>query len=126
MSDPTVAPVRTELDRAALDSLRATLPSDLGGVEPLGMLLQTVIYLALVAAVVYVVLRWGLPRLLGERRTGRGSLELLARLPLGGNRAICTVRAEGRTYLLGITDHEIRTLDIIEEEGAADGGRTDP
>jgi flagellar biosynthetic protein FliO len=87
----------------------------MGDIDPIGMLVQTVIYLALVAAVLYVVLRWGLPRLFGKRIVGKGSLELVERLPLGGNRSVCIVKVEGRKYLVGVTDHQVRTLDVLDQ-----------
>lgn len=113
--------LRALRNQSAIDSLRAQIPSGMGDVDPLGMLVQTVIYLALVAVVLYVGLRWGLPRLLGKRMVGKGSLELVEQLPLGGNRSVCVVRVEGRKYLLGVTDHGIRTLDLIDERPTGDG-----
>ncbi|MCA9758120.1 MAG: flagellar biosynthetic protein FliO [Candidatus Eisenbacteria bacterium] len=101
-------------NQSALDSLRARIPSATGASDSLGMLVQTVIYLGLVAIVVYVILRWGAPRLLGGRLQGKGSMKLVERLPLGGNRSICIVQVEGRKYLVGITDHDIRTLDVLD------------
>ena len=102
-------------NQSAIDSLRAQIPSGTSEIDPLGMLVQTVIYLALVALVLYAALRWGLPRLFGTRAVGRGSLELVERLPLGGSRSVCVVKVEGRKYLIGVTDHQVRTLDIIDE-----------
>ena len=107
--------LRVLRNQSAIDSLRAQIPSGMGDIDTLGMLVQTVIYLALVAAVLYVALRWGVPRIFGRRIPGKGSLELVERLPLGGNRSVCIVKADGKKYLIGVTDHEICALDVLDD-----------
>jgi flagellar biogenesis protein FliO len=75
-----------------------------------GLLVRMVLSLAVVSALLYVVLRWLMPRLARWRFASTGPLVLVDRLHLGGGRSVCLLRAAGRYFLLGVTDGGVRLL----------------
>lgn len=78
-----------------------------------GLLIRTLIALAIVIALVWVALRYGLGRLSGTRATG-GALRLLARRSLDGRRSVVLLEAAGRTFLLGVAEGQVSLLAELE------------
>lgn len=80
-------------------------------------LFQTVLALAAVCLLAYVVLRFGLKRLYG---VGRGSdsnlLRVVERLPLDPRRALYLVEVAGRYVLLGTSETGVTFLTEVESE----------
>jgi len=78
-----------------------------------GLLLRTVIALAIVIVLVWVALRYGLGRL-SETRAGGPPLRLLARRSLDGRRSVVLLEAAGRTFLLGVAEGQVSLLAELE------------
>ena len=74
----------------SMDSLQA-LPSDPGtGSGYFSLLLRTLLYLLAITAI--------------------------DRLPLGGHKSVCVLRAAGRYYLVGVTDSQVRLLTELDPQ----------
>jgi flagellar biosynthetic protein FliO len=86
-----------------------------------GLLLKTVLALAIVVVLAWVLLRWGLKRLVPGAR-GDERMRVLARLPLDGRRQVVLVKAYGKYLLLGVGDGAINLLRELtgDEVRAAD------
>ncbi len=101
--------------QVSADSLESSLGPGLREIDPLGTLIQTVLYLALISFIIYAVIKWVLPKFLGGRLVGKGRLEMVEQLHLGGRRSVCVVRSGSREYVLGVTDQQVRLLDVLED-----------
>lgn len=100
----------------SIDSLHA-LPTDPGiGSGYFSLLLRTLFYLLAISVLVYVALRWVGPRLFRWNFSPHGSMAVLDRLPLGGHKSVCVVRAVGRYYLIGVTDSQVRLLTELDAQ----------
>jgi flagellar protein FliO/FliZ len=78
-----------------------------------GLLLRTLLALAIVVALVWILLRWGLRRLAPGAAKGR-ALRLVARQPLDGRRSVVLVEAAGRYLLLGVAEGSVRLLGELD------------
>lgn len=86
------------------------------------MLLKTVLALIIVIGLVWVLLRWGLARLLPGR--GRGTeMRVLDRLALDGRRQVVLVQAYGRYLLLGVGDGSTTLLTELDADAVAEAER---
>lgn len=74
------------------------------------LLLQLVVSLALVCALAWLVIKFGLARWLRRHAAPGAGMEVLETLPLGGRRAVYLVRALDRLLVVGATDHGLATL----------------
>jgi flagellar biosynthetic protein FliO len=79
-------------------------------------LLQTLIVLAVVCVLAWLVLRFGVRRLYSGG--GHGPLRVLARLPLEPRRTLYIVDAAGKTFFVGMSDGGPVTL-LAELDPAA-------
>jgi len=101
------------------------------GSELGSMLLETLLVLVGVCLLAYVVLRWGVSRLVGGGGTGDGPIEVLARQPLGTDSSILVVRIGPKTLIVGDGESGMTRLgelddeqaDRLAEEAAPDAGR---
>lgn len=82
-----------------------------------GMLLKMVLAVAVVCALAYAILRWGLRRVVGEQK-GSEQMEVLARLGVGPDRAILVVRVGPRHLVIGSAETGISILTELSEEEA--------
>lgn len=98
------------------DTLGGAVPSAWGDTNYLGLLARTVLYLALISFGLYAFLKWVFPRLAGSRRMGGSSMKMIDRLPLGGSRSVCLVKAGRQHYLIGVTDGQIQLLSTLGED----------
>ena len=100
----------------SMDSLQA-LPSDPGtGSGYFSLLLRTLLYLLAITVLVYVALKWVAPRLFRWNFTAGGSMAVIDRLPLGGHKSVCVLRAAGRYYLVPGTDSHVRLLTELDPQ----------
>lgn len=74
------------------------------------LLLQTVVSLALVCALAYVVLNYGLGRWLKAQQAQTRHLELLASLPLGPRRNVHLVKAVDKVLVIGASEAGLQSL----------------
>jgi flagellar biogenesis protein FliO len=88
-----------------------------------GLLLQVGVSLALVCALAWVVLRFGVARWLGERPTARERLAIEASLSLGPRRRVHLVRALDR--LLVVAESE-RGLHLLTDLGPGSAAQLEP
>jgi flagellar biosynthetic protein FliO len=93
-------------------------------------LVETLAILAVVCAVAWVILKYGVRRAGGWRQAG--PLKVLARLPLEPRRTLYVVEAPGKTLLIGVSEGSIATLAELDPAqvgdavaaGAAEGRRS--
>jgi flagellar biosynthetic protein FliO len=83
-----------------------------------GLLLKTVVALLIVLILAWVLLRWGLPRLLPGGRT-TGPLRIVARQPLDARRSVVVLESYGRFFLLGVADGSITLLTEVPADAVA-------
>jgi len=83
-----------------------------------GLLLRTLLALVVVLALAWVLLRWGMRRLLPGGAGGR-PLRVVARVPLDGRRAAVLVEAAGRYLLLGVGEGSVTLLTELAPEAVA-------
>lgn len=111
------------------DGRPASLPDDPGSLDPpqqppstgseLGsMLLQTVLMLAVVCLLAYVVLRWGVSRLVGGQGAGDDAIEVLARHPVGSDSSILVVRIGPRVLILADGESGMSRIGELDDEEA--------
>ena len=98
------------------DTLDSGVPSAWGDTNYVALLGQTVLYLALISFGLYAFLKWVFPRMFGRKGMGGSSMKLVDRLPIGGNRSVCIVKAGHKHYLIGVTDGQIQLLSELEDE----------
>lgn len=102
-----------------LDSLGAAVgkPSagPFGEMGYLGATVQMLAYLALVCLVMWVGLRWFLPRMTGMRFGSRRGMLLVDQHPLGHGRSVAILRVLGRYYLIGVSDGGVRLMKELDE-----------
>lgn len=87
-----------------------------------GLLLRTLLALVVVLVIAWILLRWGLRRLLPGGATP-GPLEVLGRVPLDGRRAVVLVRAAGRYLVLGVGEGSVSLLVELEPEAVEEALR---
>ncbi len=88
-----------------------------------GLLIKTIVALVIVIGLAWVLLRWGLPKLLPGQSRGHGEIEVLDRQPLDGRRSVVLVKAYGRHLLLGVAEGSVTLLSEIDAEAVADAER---
>jgi flagellar biogenesis protein FliO len=104
------------LAQSLADSLSGR-PPDLGvGDGYFTLLLRTLLYLVAISLLVYVVLKWVVPRVFRWSFPGSSSMVVIDRLPMGGHKSVCVVRAAGRYYLVGVTDAQVRLLTELDPQ----------
>ena len=79
-----------------------------------GLLLRTLLALAIVIALVWILLRWGLRRLTPGAAGGGRALRVVARQTLDGRRSVVLVEAAGRYLLLGVAEGSVRLITELE------------
>jgi flagellar biogenesis protein FliO len=93
------------------------------------MLLKTVLSLAAVCLLAFIVLKWGLGRLYRADSTD-GSMSVVSRMRLGPKREVLVARVGPRHLILGSTENQLNVLgelsaaeaaDFIEREQAGEG-----
>ena len=83
-------------------------------------LFQTVLALAAVCLLAYIVLRFGLKRLYGVGRGGdKALMRVVERLPLDPRRSIHLVEVAGRYVLLGTSESGVSFLTEIDGQSLA-------
>jgi len=82
------------------------------------MLLETLLMLAIVCLLAYVVLRWGVSRLVGGRGAGDDAIEILARQPVGSDSSILVVRIGPRILILADGASGMSRIAELDEEEA--------
>jgi flagellar biosynthetic protein FliO len=108
--------IGTAWAQAAVDTLAGGVPSAWGDTNYPVLLGKTVLYLALLSFGLYAFLKWVFPRLFGSRGIGGSSMKMVDRLPIGGNRSVCIVKAGRKHYLIGVTDGQIQLLSELGDE----------
>lgn len=84
-----------------------------------GLLLQTVVSLALVCALAYAVLNFGLGRWLKAQQAQTQHLELLASLPLGPRRSVYLVKAVNKVLVIGASEAGLQGLGELDADALA-------
>jgi flagellar protein FliO/FliZ len=79
-----------------------------------GLLLRTLLALAIVIALVWILLRWGLRRLTPGAAAGGRALRVVARQALDGRRSVVLVQAAGRYLLLGVAEGSVRLITELD------------
>jgi flagellar biosynthetic protein FliO len=84
-------------------------------------LLTSLLVLALVCALAWVALRFGLRRLFPAARVGAdGPIKVVARAPLDGRQALYIVEVGGKTLLVGAGDRPLTTLAELDAQAVAE------
>ncbi len=84
--------------------------------QTFALLLRTILALGLVTALLWVVLRWGLPRLFRWRLATARSMAMIDRFAVGNDRTVCVMKVLSRYYLMGVTTGSIRILAELDKE----------
>ena len=74
---------------------------------------------SLVGFVLILVLAWWAARAIGQGQIASGgshAIQVVDRLPLGGEKQLLVVRAAGRVLLLGVTAHHVEFLQELDED----------
>lgn len=82
---------------------------------------------SLVGFVLILVLAWWTARAIGQGQIASGgshAIQVVDRLPLGGEKQLLVVRAAGRVLLLGVTAHHVEFLQELDEEDLPPPGET--
>jgi flagellar protein FliO/FliZ len=88
-----------------------------------GLLLKTILALVIVIGLAWVLLRWGLKRLLPGTGRSAGEIRVLDRQSLDGRRSVVLVEAYGRYLLLGVGDGSVTLLAELDPETVAEAER---
>jgi flagellar biosynthetic protein FliO len=83
------------------------------------MLIRTLVVLALVVALIYLSLNWGLRKLMGVKGmpgSGSGVVKVLERIPLDPKRALFVVQVSDEYLLLGGGEAQVNLLAKIDAE----------
>ena len=81
-------------------------------------LIKMVVALAVVCALAYLFLRYGVGRLFKASTTGR-AISVVDRCPLGGGKALWIVQAERRRFLLATAESGVNVVAELEVSGEA-------
>lgn len=120
-----ISPVR----RALLAFWQGPTPFDparfqgAGGASFFLMLLQTIVALALVCGLAYLLFRWVLPRLQGAAGRAGGMIRVVDRLGLDARKSLIVVEVAGRWLLVGTSEAGVQLvseLDATTAREAAD------
>jgi len=82
------------------------------------LVLQTLLILAAVCLLAYLLLRWGMRRFQGGPAGAGSALKVLDRLPLEPRRALYVVEVGNRILLLGTSEQQTTLLAELDEETA--------
>jgi len=77
-----------------------------------------VLVLALVLAVIYLTLNYGLRKLMRLGATGQDTLRLCARLPIEPKKSVVLIEAADEFFLLGVGEREVTLLTRLDAERA--------
>lgn len=83
-------------------------------------LVKMVVALAVVCALAYVVLRYGVGRLFKASTTGR-TISIVDRCPLSGGKVLWVVQAERRRFLLATADSSVSVVAELDADGDPGG-----
>lgn len=109
-------PMSSLLQQGGLADSLGTLPSSfLDGSGYWGLLFRAFLSLGAILLILYLSVRLVLPRLVRWRVGSATGMALIDRLPLGGTRSLCVVRAAGKYYLVGVTDGSVQLLSELAE-----------
>jgi flagellar biosynthetic protein FliO len=89
---------------------------------PLTGVLGTVLALAFVLALAWILLKVLQRTGIARNRSGKAVLQVVQQISLGGRERVALVRHGGREYLLGVTPHQVQLL----AESAPEGGEKSP
>ena len=89
------------------------------------MLLQMFVVLGAVCALAYVLLRWGVKRLVAFDPDRAGRLQMVERLAVGPKRAILVVRAGDEFILVGSSETGFERLARLDAEAWEEGGKNE-
>jgi len=79
---------------------------------------EVLLALAGVLILAYVVLKVGLPRMLGMRAASDGPIQVLARYPLEPRKMLYLVKAGSQVFLVGTAENQVAYLTAIAPENA--------
>ena len=88
-----------------------------------GLLLKTIVALAIVIGLVWVLGRWGLRRLLPGQSLASGEIQVVDRQAVDGRRAVVLVKAYDRYLLLGVAEGSVTLLAELDAEAVAEAER---
>ncbi|MEW6729819.1 MAG: flagellar biosynthetic protein FliO [Acidobacteriota bacterium] len=80
------------------------------------MVLKMGLMLGGVCLLMFVLLRYGLPRFVGMQAPGAGLMRVIARFPLETQKTLYIVEAAGKHLLLGVTQERIEVLSELPSE----------
>lgn len=89
---------------------------------PLTGVLGTVLALAFVLALAWILLKALQRTGIARNRSGKAVLQVVQQISLGGRESVALVRHGDREYLLGVTPHQVQLL----AESAPEGGEKSP
>lgn len=82
-----------------------------------GMLIfRMLIFLGIVLAIIYVVLRKGLPLLMQAQGFKNRTIKILERVPVDQKRTLLVVEVQERVYLLGSAEGQINVLMELDRD----------
>jgi len=82
-----------------------------------GMLIfRMLIFLALIIALIYVVLRKGLPLLMQAQGLRTRTIKILERVPVDQKRSLLVVEIQEKVYLLGSAEGQINVLMELDRD----------
>ncbi len=81
-----------------------------------GPFLQMMFVLLVVIAVVFVVLKFVLPKLNLQRAFGNSNVKVISRTPIDFKKSVCIVEVEGKRILLGLSETQVNFLCELGEK----------
>lgn len=115
---PNVASTPSPAKARAIERLKQPeAPRPSGGYG--GMLLQMLVALAVVCALAFVILKWGLKRLVAGGSAG-ARMQVLERLPIEPRRSVVVVRVGARTLVLGSSEAGVELLTELHGSEASE------
>jgi flagellar protein FliO/FliZ len=73
-----------------------------------------------VLVLAYVVLRVGLPRMLGMRVTNSGPIQVVARYPLEPKKTLYLIKTGTQVFLIGTSENQVQYLTAVAPENATE------
>jgi len=80
------------------------------------LMIRMLIFLGIVIALIYIVLRKGLPLLMQAQGIRNRSIKILERVPVDQKRSLLVVEVQERVYLMGSAEGQINVLMELDRD----------
>lgn len=103
-------PDTTPTSPSVVQPMTPTQGAPVSPAAPLTEVLGTVLALAFVLALAWILLRILQRTGIAQNRGGKATLQVVQQISLGGRERVALVRHGDREYLLGVTPHQVQLL----------------